>query len=235
MSAASFDVVFLLSSLLLVMFFGVAVKLLLHWRNSKEDYQKLMRDKVELELQFLKTQLHPHFIFNTLNNLYFLALEKSDHTPKAILALSELLDYVLHGTRDSFVPLEDELKQVRNFISLEKLRYDERVDISIMVENDNSQARIAPMLLITLLENAFKHGVNKTTGPSWIKVVVRAEHDLNIAVRNSSQGARPSSNGVGLKNVQEQVKLLYGSAGSVHVHSTSEEFLVEVKIPRHGV
>ena len=124
---------------------------------------------------------------------------------------------------------------MRNFISLEKLRYDERVDISIMEENDITQARIAPMLLITLVENAFKHGVNKTTGASWIKVVVCSGNELNIAVRNSSQGARPSSNGVGLKNVQEQVKLLYGSAGSVHVHSTSEEFLVEIKIPAHGV
>jgi hypothetical protein len=235
MSAASFDAVFVLSSLLLVVFFGMAVQLSSFWRKSKEDYQKLMRDKVELELQFLKTQLHPHFIFNTLNNLYFLALEKSDHAPKAILALSELLDYVLHETRDAFVPLQNELQQVRNFISLEMLRYNERLNISLSEYGDVTQSRIAPMMLITLVENAFKHGANKTTNSSWIRITIDVGDFLTITIRNAREGTSTSGHGVGLKNVREQIKLLYGSEGTMRVEPAVEEFLVEVKVPRYDL
>ncbi len=130
MSPASVDIFFLLTSLLMVVFFGVAIKMLLHWRGSKEEYQKLMRDKVEAELKFLKVQLNPHFLFNTLNNLYYLTTEKSDKAPQAILQLSEMLDYVMHSSKSVFVPLEKELKQVENYIALELLRYEDRVQIT---------------------------------------------------------------------------------------------------------
>lgn len=123
MSAASFDVVFLLTSLLMVVFLGVAIKMLLHWRQSREDYQKLMREKIESELKFLKAQLNPHFLFNTLNNLYYLSSQKSDKAPQAILQLSEILDYLLVSGKAIFVPLAEELKQVDNYIALEHLRY----------------------------------------------------------------------------------------------------------------
>ena len=123
MSPASIDLVFLLTSLLMVVFFGVAIKMLLHWRKSKEDYERLMRDKVEAELKFLKVQLHPHFLFNTLNNLYYLTTEKTEKAPQAILQLSEMLDYVLHQGNSVFVPLDNEIKQVDNYVALELLRY----------------------------------------------------------------------------------------------------------------
>lgn len=96
MTPASINIIFLLAALLLVVFLGMTIKMVLHWRKSKDDYQKLMLEKIETELKFLKTQLNPHFLFNTLNNLYYLTSEKSDKAPNAILALSELLDYVLH-------------------------------------------------------------------------------------------------------------------------------------------
>ena len=161
MSPASVDIFFLLTSLLMVAFLAVAIKMVLHWRQSKEDYQKLMRDKVEAELKFLKVQLNPHFLFNTLNNLYYLTTEKSDKAPQAILQLSEMLDYVMHASHSTFVPLQEELKQVRNYIALEMLRYEERVDIEINVEGKMETHRMGPMMLITLVENAFKHGVMK--------------------------------------------------------------------------
>ena len=119
MSPASFDWIFLLTSLLMVAFFGVAIKMLLHWRKSKEEYEKLTREKVETELKFLKTQLHPHFLFNTLNNLYFLSTQKSDRAPEAILQLSEILDYVMRSGKTMFVPLTHELKQVEKKVRVQ--------------------------------------------------------------------------------------------------------------------
>ena len=151
MSPASFDLIFLFTSLLMVVFLGAAIKLMLHWRQSKEDYQKLMLDKVEAELRFLKVQLNPHFLFNTLNNLYYLASEKSDKAPQAILQLSEILDYVLNSSKAVFVPLEKELKQVDNYIALELLRYEDRVQIDKKIEGNIADHQIGPMMLITLI------------------------------------------------------------------------------------
>lgn len=146
MSPASVDVIFFLTSLLMVVFFGVAIKMLLHWRKSKEDYQKLMRDKVEAELKFLKVQLNPHFLFNTLNNLYYLTTEKSEKAPQAILQLSEMLDYVMHSSKSVFVPLEKELKQVANYIALELLRYEDRVRVDTAMAGQPEGKMIGPMI-----------------------------------------------------------------------------------------
>lgn len=209
MSPASIDIFFLLTSLLMVVFFGVAIKMLLHWRTSKEEYEKLMRDKVEAELKFLKVQLNPHFLFNTLNNLYYLTTEKSDKAPQAILQLSEMLDYVMHSSKAVFVSLEQELKQVENYIALELLRYEDRVEVTTRFSGNLNQYEIAPMILITLIENAFKHGVMPTTGNAWIHFVVEENAEvLTISISNSASTTR-SGNGIGLENLRSQLHHLY--------------------------
>jgi LytS/YehU family sensor histidine kinase len=217
MSPASIDIFFLLTSLLMVVFFGVAVKMLLHWRTSKEDYQKLIRDKVETELKFLKVQLNPHFLFNTLNNLYYLTTEKSDKAPQAILQLSEILDYVMHSSKSVFVPLEKELKQVENYIALELLRYEDRVQITTQFTADLNKYEMGPMILITLIENAFKHGVMPIAGKSWIKFIVQEQQNgLSISVSNSANSTNPG-NGIGLGNLQSQLDHLYKDNYSMEV------------------
>ena len=217
MSPASIDIFFLLTSLLMVVFFGVAVKMLLHWRTSKEDYQKLMRDKVETELKFLKVQLNPHFLFNTLNNLYYLTTEKSDKAPQAILQLSEILDYVMHSSKSVFVPLEKEIKQVENYIALELLRYEDRVQITTQFKGDLNKYEMGPMILITLIENAFKHGVMPIAGKSWITFIVEEqEKGLSISVSNRANSNNPG-NGIGLKNLQSQLDHLYKDNYSMEV------------------
>ncbi len=220
MSPASLDIFFLLTSLLMVVLFGVAIKMLLHWRTSKEDYQKLMRDKVETELKFLKAQLNPHFLFNTLNNLYYLTTEKSDKAPQAILQLSEILDYVMHAGKSEFVPLENELKQVENYIALELLRYADRVEVTTKYIGDLSKYEIGPMLLITLIENAFKHGVMPIAGKAWINFAVEGkEKGLFISVRNSANNTKPG-NGIGLENLRSQLDHLYKRDYSLEVDNT---------------
>jgi sensor histidine kinase YesM len=229
MNPASFDLVFLLTSLLMVVFLGVAIKMVLHWRESKEDYQKLMREKVEAELKFLKTQLNPHFLFNTLNNLYYLSTEKSERTPQAILALSEILDYVLHSARKISVPLRSELKQVENYISLELLRYDDRVKIKKSFSGDIDNHQIGPMILITLIENSFKHGVMPLKGNSWIDFTVDGDFEkVVISIRNSRVKSQ-SGNGIGLKNLQSQLNHLYNGNHSIQVVDQLEnEFSVNL-------
>ena len=232
MSPASIDIFFLLAALLVVVFMGIGIKMVLHWRNSKTEYQKLMRDKVEVELRFLKSQLHPHFLFNTLNNLYYLALEKSDKTPGAILALSELLDYVLHETKSQFLSLEKELKQVENYIGLESLRYEDRITVDVTIDGNIKNKRIAPMMLITLIENSFKHGVTQTIGNAWIKLYLRSEEEIiAVHLENSIANKKEwTSNGVGLKNLQSQLDLLYGSRAQLKIEHGGESFIVRLEL-----
>jgi LytS/YehU family sensor histidine kinase len=232
MSPASFDFFFLLTSLLMVVFLGVAIKMILHWRKSKEDYQKLMRDKVETELKFLKAQLNPHFLFNTLNNLYYLSTEKSDKAPQAILALSEILDYVLHAGKSVLVPLREELKQVDNYIALELLRYEDRVSIETNYSGDLDRHKIGPMILITLIENAFKHGVMPVAGKAWINFRVECkEYSVVISMSNSTQ-VKVSGSGIGLANLKSQLNYLYNDNFVLTVNRESAEFLVKMELPR---
>ncbi len=229
MSPASIDIFFLLASLLMVVFLGVAIKMLLHWRRSKEEYEKLMRDKVEAELKFLKIQLNPHFLFNTLNNLYYLTTEKSDKAPQAILQLSEMLDYVMHSSKSVFVPLEKELKQVENYIALELLRYEDRVNITTKFSGDLNTYEIGPMILITLIENAFKHGVMPIAGKAWINFIVEEkEGSLCISISNSASNTKPG-NGIGLENLRSQLHHLYKDGYQLNVENTkSNEFSVNL-------
>ena len=229
MSPASIDIFFLLTSLLMVVFFGVAIKMMLHWRRTKDDYQSLMKDKIEAELKFLKVQLNPHFLFNTLNNLYYLTTEKSDKAPQAILQLSEMLDYVMHSSKSVFVPLDKELKQVENYIALELLRYEDRIQVDSTVLGSSENHVIGPMILITLIENAFKHGVMKSTGKSWIRMKVECSASkIEIAISNSWR-SKEAGNGIGLENLKGQLNHLYPENYSLLVNTNKpNEFSVNL-------
>src|SRR5688572_20956372 len=210
MSPASIDIIFLLTSLLLVIFFASGIKMLLHWKKSKEDYQQLMREKVETELKFLKTQLNPHFLFNTLNNLYYLATVKSDKAPQAILSLSDVLDYVLKEGKSTFVPLDRELKHLRNYVDLELLRYEDRANVDIHILGKPESHVIGPMMLITLMENAFKHGVGSVAQKPWVHMSVNCDDNkVNINIQNGRKN-KINGHGIGLENLQSQLTHLFG-------------------------
>jgi LytS/YehU family sensor histidine kinase len=219
MSPASIDLFFLLASLLMVVFLAMGIKMLLHWKKSKEDYQKLMRDKIEAELKFLKVQLNPHFLFNTLNNLYYLSIEKSDQTPKAILALSEMLDYVLHEGKSQLVSLSREVTQLRNYIELEKLRYGNRLVVELTTNGNLESVTIPPMMLITLVENSFKHGAMPTADNSWIKIAVSNSDVLRVEIRNSWKRIAMGE-GIGLTNIKSQLEILFPQKHSLEIDSS---------------
>ncbi len=231
MSPASIDIVFLLTSLLMVVFSASGIKMLLHWKKSKEEYQKLMREKVETELKFLKTQLNPHFLFNTLNNLYYLAAVKSDKAPQAILCLSDVLDYVLKEGKSTFVPLDRELKHLRNYVDLELLRYEDRAKVDIQVLGKPEGHIIGPMMLIILMENAFKHGVGLVAESPWVRMsVICDDEQVNINIHNGRKN-RMNGHGIGLENLQSQLNYLFGERFQLVINDNiPEEFGISLTI-----
>jgi LytS/YehU family sensor histidine kinase len=208
------------------------VKLLLHWRSSKEDYNKLMLEKLENELRFLKTQLNPHFLFNTLNNLYYLTLEKSDLAPKAVLQLSEILDYVLHTAKDNFVPIEQEWRQLENYIQLESLHYQGRISVETTLTGATPHHFMPPMVLMTLLENAFKHGVGNSKGKSWIKLKVECGiNEILISLHNLIGERRTIHGGIGLSNLRGQLDMLYPGRYQIIIdNQNQQEFFISLRL-----
>ncbi len=211
---ANTNAILLIAGMYLVVFFGVAVKLVNQYNSNQVEIQKLKKEKVEAELKFLKAQLHPHFLFNTLNNLYALTLEKSDKAADVVLKLSELLDYVLYECSAELVLMEKEIKQIENYIELEKLRFGSRLDVKFIRTELSTKKMIPPMLLMTLVENSFKHGVSKSMDKSWIKLDLQEKHDqLIFKVSNSSHklnsSITDSSGGVGLQNLENRLRLIY--------------------------
>lgn len=229
------NALFIIAGMYLVVFLGVAVKLVKHYYQNEARIQILEKEKIEAELRFLKTQLHPHFLFNTLNNLYSLTLEKSDRASEVVLKLSELLDYVLYECNADFVPLEKEVKQLENYIELEKLRYGPRLDVSFSKPGDLTDYTIPPMVLMTLLENSFKHGTSKAIQKSWIKMALKTSDDwLLFEIGNSREKTREGkpeqSGGIGLENLRNRLNLLYGEDYHIHIQEKPNYYQTSLKM-----
>ncbi len=173
----------------------------------------LQEQKTAAELKYLKNQIQPHFLFNTLNNLYGMVLSKDEKAPKTIVKLSEMLSYMLYDSESTLVDLEQELDNLENFIALEQLRYDRKLDLSYERAEVAPGLEIAPLLLLPFVENAFKHGPAKEEGRSqiWIKLAVR-EKVLHFWVKNTYVDVEIDENihsGIGLTNVRQRLELLY--------------------------
>ncbi len=226
---ANTNALILIAGMYLVVFLGVAVKLVNHYNQNQAQIQSLKKEKLEAELKFLKAQLHPHFLFNTLNNLYSLTLEKSDKAPEVVLKLSELLDYILYECNAELVLLDKEIEQIKNYIELEKLRYGDRLKVDLDFEGIKINQMIPPMLLMTLVENSFKHGAAKSTNKSWIKIKIRINNrQLFLEVGNSKdqniKTKKEHSGGVGLQNLQNRLRLLYGDQYNFKIKENSDSY-----------
>ena len=152
-----------------VFFFGV-IRHIYNYVKLKKAAQQLRIEKQEAELNYLKSQTNPHFLFNTLNNIYSLARDKSDLAPESILRLSKILRFMLYETGGNFIAIEQELKIISDYIALEKLRYDESLRINFNHDIEDMKQALPPLLLIPLVENAFKHGVSETRGHPFVDI-----------------------------------------------------------------
>jgi LytS/YehU family sensor histidine kinase len=195
-----------------VFFFGFA-KLIHHNFKLRQTTQQLRLEKQEAELNYLKSQTNPHFLFNTLNNIYSLAKDKSDLAPESILRLSKILRFMLYETSVEFISIEQELEIISDYIALEKLRYDNSLHINFIHEIEDMKQLLPPLLMIPLVENAFKHGVSETRSHPFVDVQLLVnQQQLLLMIKNSTEsfhGERNVKENIGLSNLRRQLELLY--------------------------
>lgn len=218
-----------------VVFLALVIKLLKYWYINQQDKQILAHEKLDAELKFLKTQIHPHFLFNTLNNLYALTLKKSDHAPEVVLKLSELINYMLYECNVPKVLLDNELNFIKNYIEIERIRHSDEFSIRAVTNGDTDNTYIAPMLLIPFLENSFKHGINGSMENSWIDFdLTVADNMLMMRIENGIAETQEVSDlkhqGIGLKNVKRRLDLLYPEDYELNIQEYKDIFVVVLKI-----
>ena len=228
-------------SLNFIVFLTIAIKQVKRTFYMQQEKNELEKTKLttelklkEAELKLLKAQLQPHFLFNTLNNLYGLTLEKSDEAPKLVLQLSEILDYILYRCETRVVKLSDELDNLKNYISIEKIRYSEKLDISTTFPSDTHKLMIAPLLLLPFVENAFKHGVSHFAGTAFVNIDCRVvEKNLLFKIENPSNPMGEedeTKNGIGMANVRKRLELLYPGKHILSVEERKDTFSVNLTI-----
>ena len=215
---------------------AVAIKLLKYWYQGKRDQQVLAQEKLEAELKFLKTQIHPHFLFNTLNNLYALTLKKSDQAPAMVLKLSDLINYMLYECNVERVPLRKEVKFIHDYIEIEKMRYGDLLELNLKIEGDKDERLVAPLIFLPFLENAFKHGANSQLEKAWVSISLTTRPDeLIFKAENNSDKEVETGNGtekgIGLNNVRRRLDLLYPDHYDLVILEEKDSFLVTLKIP----
>ncbi|MFZ6014272.1 MAG: sensor histidine kinase [Bacteroidota bacterium] len=216
-----------------VTFTAAAIKLLKYWYTNQKAQQILTEEKLQAELKFLRTQIHPHFLFNTLNNLYALTLKKSDKAPEMVLKLSELINYMLYECKSDEVPLSKEIKFIRNYIDIEKMRYGDKLDVDIRISGEVGDRKIAPLIILPFVENCFKHGASEDLMQSWVKLTIDSYPDhVIIKVENSkaSGNGKQRTEGIGVQNVKRRLDLLYPNRHELKIMDGEETFLVVLSI-----
>lgn len=207
------------------------------WYEQQRTTQQLQKDKAEAQLELLKSQVQPHFIFNTLNNIYSYAQQNNQQTPELIYRLSALLSYMLYDSRQTTISLGKELEYINNYIELEKIRYGKRLDVSLNVFDPVDHFRIAPLLLLPLIENSFKHGVSNNIKDAWIRMDIALKDEwLSVKIENSCDeqhnGNGSSRNGIGLENVKKRLDILYQDNYEFKCIRENDSFLTILKIKK---
>ncbi|PHN04317.1 sensor histidine kinase [Flavilitoribacter nigricans] len=220
--------------------FPVAILTALKYYRDQREVMSLREQKRITELKLLKNQLNPHFLFNTLNNLYVLALKKSDKTPELIAKLSAILDYMLYHCDDRYVALTSEIRLMNNYIDLEKIRYGDRVIVDFDYKIEKA-IEIAPLILLTFLENAYKHGVKEEVGQARIQMKLRAgREEIFFEICNSKPASRQNgANGqtasIGLRNIKKQLDFLYPQRNWLEVEDRADFYAVTLKLKPHAI
>lgn len=235
------DLGYLTGTMFLVILPAVAIQITRQWYRERQVNDRLKQEKLELELyarqkelEYLKEQIRPHFLFNVLNNLYGLTLEKSDEAPELVLKVSSMLEYMLYHSENEFVPLQEEVEHIHNYIDIQKIRCGDRLDLQMEVDSGCKYYRVPPMILLPFVENSFKHGVSKTSSNSYVHISLSTKDDrLIFFIVNSLTASNQNSSepGVGLKNVEKRLDILFEKNYSLNTHETEDEFRVDLTIP----
>ena len=201
--------------------------------NNNNQLKKIAKEKVDAELSFLKAQIKPHFLFNTLNSIYSLAIQKSSEVPQAIALFSVMLRYITNEAHKNFIPINKELGYISSYVGLQKLRFENTVKVEFYVEGSTDEREIAPLILSTFVENAFKYGVNPEK-KSIIKIsVFVSESEICLTVFNNKvldQKTQINEGGMGLENVQKRLDLLYPNLHALNINDEKESYSILLKI-----
>ena len=213
--------------------FAAAIKLMKYWYEKEYRNTVLQREKLDAELQSLKAQLHPHFLFNTLNNIYSITENTSLLGSDMIMRLSGLLRYMLYECNHPFVTLSQECRMIEDYIALEKMRY-RQLDCSVLLPQETDHALIAPLLLLPLVENCFKHGTSQVLRQPWIKIQVELKADiLVVKLINGKPPSKTSADvkdGIGLNNLKKRLDLIYPGKHELSILAEEDVYIVNCKI-----
>ncbi len=214
-------------------------KIINDWMEHQRERAELQRQNLRSELKFLKTQINPHFFFNTLNSLYALTLKKSDKAPEIVLKLSEMMRYMLYESNERMIDLMQEVNYVRNYLELEKVRHGDNFKIEFNLTGDPIGHEIAPLMFIPFIENSFKHGIDHEIKSGYVKIELEVKDDsLDLSVQNSKPSALPEalttkkSGGIGLTNVRRRLNILYPSNHLLEIKDNEKEYIVHMNLRR---
>lgn len=214
-----------------MIFLSSALKFTVEWFTTEKANKNLEREKLSAELAFLKSQINPHFLLNSLNNIYSLAYQKSDKTPEAVLKLSEIMRYMLYESNDRKVALDKEVRYLENYIELQRIRYKDSAFIEFTLECDHEGQTIEPLILIPFIENAFKHGVI-TDKQNPIRIVIRIrDGKLRFSVQNKkAMQNKDETGGIGFHNIQRRLELLYPGTHTLTINDEADFYTCELSL-----
>jgi LytS/YehU family sensor histidine kinase len=219
---------------LYVIGFVTAIKLVIDWAIEKRRNEDLAKLQMNTELKYLRTQIQPHFFFNTLNNLYALTLKKSENAPRLVLKLSDMMQYVLYEVEGSKAGLFQEINHINNFLDIQHLRFPERIESEMDITGDIDDIEVPPLLFLSFVENCFKHGLSEEH-----KIVIRMSFEVtndNYLVFKLSNSFDPSKNeeskhGIGLQNAERRLQLLFASNFNLNAKIIEDTYNLFLKIP----
>lgn len=230
-----FHVLFAQSMFLIATTFFYILEEWIRLQNITIQLKETESEKINSELQALKAQINPHFLFNTLNNIYSHSLDKSPKAPEMILKLSDLMSYILYGCHDEMVPISNELDFIQNYIDLEKMRFEDQLDVIVSIHNSAPERKIVPLLFIPFVENAFKHGGNTGETKKGINLSIDIDEScVFFTITNTvdplqiSQKVKES--GIGIENVRKRLELLYPTHHKLEITNDGRFFTVQLSI-----
>jgi sensor histidine kinase YesM len=231
---ARFVVQIVTTNFFIVVFVGL-LKFVVEWLELEARKKEIENEKLTAELNFLKAQINPHFLFNTLNNLYYLAYTKSENTTEVIAKLSQMMRYMIYDSNHTKVLLTKEIEYIESYISLERLRLNNQIPIDFTIEGNIDTVLITPLILITFLENAFKHGVTNNNPNAWVRISLQIKgNECTYTVSNSkipsAQADNGGKSGIGLQNVHRRLALSYPNQYELNVDEQSDTYSVKLKL-----